>query len=290
MNISFAEFADDLISEQNGNSFGCLMAMLSPDLSSQFIEWAFDNIDPELVIYKDGVLEYEYMPHITIACGFHDNVNHEGVFNCIKDFGPITLTYGKITKFKQESCDVLKIDVESNDLHRLNTLLSEKFESLGLYTSTHPEYIPHQTLAYVKTDSCEELVNSDIFEGLEIVINDIVYSYPDSKRKIQLTLKQNIDEAIYGEPSALYNPDNKKTGEFVSAAAVKDLETGDIYMGSEHALAAKLMPNKEHNFECGFMTNKNRFLSRQDAMELAKQRRQVSQAAQGKLDSRDFVK
>lgn len=188
---SFTVFAKDLLKEEGEPKYGCLMAMLSPDLSGQFIEWAFDHVDRDDVVPDNGKTGYEDEPHITILYGFHEGVTHEEVLNAIKDFGPITLTLGKISKFKQEELDVLKIDVESKDLHESNELLREKFAER--LTVKFPDYHPHQTIAYVKKGAAED-IDPETFEGFEMTITDLMYSYPDGVKKVRLKLEEREEQ------------------------------------------------------------------------------------------------
>lgn len=304
MNSSFAIFAKDLIKEGDEPKFGCLMAMVSPELSSQFVEWTFDHVDPDEVVPDNGKTGYEDEPHVTVLYGFHPGVTHDEVFAYIKDFGPITLTLGKISKFKQEDQDVLKVDVESKDLHEFNALLQEKFA--GRFDNKYPDYHPHMTLAYVKKGIGED-IDPETFEGFEMTITNLVYSYGGGEKKVTLNLAERVEEAIYGEPDPIYNPGNKKAGEFVSAAAVKDLETGDIYIAGEHTFAFEILADKlaqargekyapdinkelkNRKLDTGFITNKHRYLSRKEAMELARARKQISPDRGGELDSTDFA-
>lgn len=192
---SFLSFAKSLLKEEGEPKFGCLMAMISPTLSAQFVEWAFDNIEKGDVVPDNGKTGYEDEPHITVLYGFHNDVTDKEVFDYIKSFGPITLTLGKITKFKQDDQDVLKIDVESKDLQEFNALLMDKFADR--VTNKYPEYHPHQTLAYVKKGAAED-IDPETFEGFEMTITDLIYSYPDGVKKVHLKLQDQIEEAIYG--------------------------------------------------------------------------------------------
>lgn len=188
MSESFLTFAKELIVESNdAPKYGCLMAMISPELSGKFTEWAFDHINPDDVVPENGKTGYEDEPHITVIYGIHDNITAEEVLATIKDFGPIHVTLSKISKFKQDELDVLKIDVESQDLQDLNALLADKFKDS--YTNKFPEYHPHMTLAYVKKGAAENL-DMDTFNGFEMDINLVTYSYPEAKDKKTITLTE----------------------------------------------------------------------------------------------------
>lgn len=90
----------------------------------------------------DGGRETE--PHITLKYGLHGEDPGE-VDNILAGKGPITVKLGRTSIFKTPDADVLKIDVESPDLHKLNGEVATLPN-----TDKHPEYQPHVTIAYLK--------------------------------------------------------------------------------------------------------------------------------------------
>jgi hypothetical protein len=98
-----------------------------------------------------------------------------------------------------------------------------------------------------------------------------------------------ILEAIFGSPGELYFKTG--AGEHVVGAAVRDPLTGDIYLGSDHTectLAAKeagsealgrdqYAPGEPH-LEYGFFTSTDRFISRQEALVMAREAHQLKVA------------
>jgi hypothetical protein len=182
MNQSFVSYASDLLSESKSPSFGCLMAFVDSGLSGNFVDWTFDNVDQGELVDKDSI---EQEPHVTILYGFHEDVTAAEVFAVVKDFGPIDVTLGKITKFKQDDQDVLKIDVESQGLRELNAILSDKFADR--VTNKYPDYHPHLTLAYVIKDGAAD-IDESAFEGEELTLPLLVYSYSEMKDRERLEL------------------------------------------------------------------------------------------------------
>lgn len=118
----------------------------------------------------------EDAPHITVKFGLHtDDV--EKVREVLKDEPPITVTLGKTSLFPPSessgNADVVKVDVDSPDLHRLNAKIADALDT----TDTHPDYQPHVTVAYVKAGSgkkYEGWIPSG--EGTPITINAITFS------------------------------------------------------------------------------------------------------------------
>lgn len=108
------------------------------------------------------------------------------------------------------------------------------------------------------------------------------------------TLCSIIEEAVYGEPSLIYDQPRNSSSEYVVAAAVKDPVTNDIYLGDYHDMAIMRAVDKagaraEH-FDRGFYTNRERFVDRKEAMLIAKQGRQIDPNSKyAQLTSADFV-
>ena len=68
--------------------------------------------------------------------------------------------------------DVLKIDIKSKKLQKLNKLISDNMEN----TDDYDKYSPHATLAYIKKDSCNDLVGCDFFTDIEDSIDEIYFN------------------------------------------------------------------------------------------------------------------
>jgi len=150
--------------------FGCLMLMLSATPSEEIAQFGQQKIDVK-DLGEDG---YEKEPHVTVLYGFHDDVTPTEIEAITKDFGPVTIELGAITRFESEEYDVIKIDIEGGTIYELNAKLVEAFA--GRVTNKFPEYHPHMTLAYVKKGACEELNDDPEFFGREFSFDIAVYS------------------------------------------------------------------------------------------------------------------
>ena len=88
----------------------------------------------------DGI---EKDPHVSLLFGLH-TTDHLDVMPFIPRGVSVELT--GLSLFENDEHDVLKIDVESEALHKTNKKICEELD----YTSDYDEYIPHVTIAYLK--------------------------------------------------------------------------------------------------------------------------------------------
>lgn len=124
---------------------------------------------PEADLGEDG---REGRPHVTVKYGLHTS-DPTDLKNLLAGEPAIRIRLGRTAIFETEGGDVLHIQVESDDLHRLNALISSNLEA----TDTHPTYRPHATIAYLKAGAGQVYAGDDIFEGMEAVI-DVIYFSP----------------------------------------------------------------------------------------------------------------
>jgi 2'-5' RNA ligase/phage portal protein BeeE len=141
-----------------------------PYLSDDILELA-ERVDKEDLSDKGR----EEIPHITVKYGIHTQDATE-VRNLVQGFGPIKVRLGKTSLFTQDDTDqdyeVVKIGIVSQDLRRLNKLISDNLDC----TDTHPKYNPHITLAYVKVGTGVNYKGWKDLEGKELTLNSLVFS------------------------------------------------------------------------------------------------------------------
>lgn len=132
---------------------------------------------------------YENNPHVTVLYGLHDQEPSMKLLDLIETHPKFTVRLGKISLFKEEKnpFDVVKADIDCNDLHILNN----EIKKICAYTSDFPEYIPHATIAYVKKDTCDHLEGMKPFEGMSFVVTNILFSAKEkgTKRLIPLGIR-----------------------------------------------------------------------------------------------------
>lgn len=135
---------------------------------------------PEAEIYtdpEDPSLGREDQPHVTVKFGLHTE-DVEEVRPLVEGTGPITAKLGKVSIFESEKYDVVKIDIDSPQLHALNKKIAEGTK----VTDTHPTYKPHATIAYVKKGEGQKYVGNTALEGAEITLDSVTFSAKDGTK------------------------------------------------------------------------------------------------------------
>jgi len=96
---------------------------------------------------------HDLEPHITALYGLHDD-DPEPVRRVVGDFGPIHARVGGVSAFANPGTpyEVLKLDIDSPDLRRMHALMASRLKN----TQTHPEYVPHLTIAYLKPGAAKK--------------------------------------------------------------------------------------------------------------------------------------
>lgn len=124
----------------------------------------------------------EDKPHITVKFGLHAETADD-LKELLAEVAPFEVTLRKTSIFAgndKNNYDVVKIDVESDALHAINKLISDNLEN----TDTHPKYVPHLTLAYVKKGKGKDYAGDATFDGQVIAFDSITFSGKDRKKTV----------------------------------------------------------------------------------------------------------
>lgn len=125
-------------------------------------------------------------PHVTIRYGLHTRDVAE-VGAALEGEPPVKVTFGGTDVFVAEDYAVIIVRVEGEGLRRLNAVLGKRLD----HTQMHPAYVPHATVAYVKSDKWAEalaLRSADFMEGREATFDRVTYSNHEGARStINLT-------------------------------------------------------------------------------------------------------
>lgn len=158
------------------HSYSSTQINLSDKLGDKIIEWGEENIKTSDLYQKPDDCGREYEPHITVLYGLHAEKEDE-VKNLLKKVKSFHVKLGKVSIFTtSDEFDVIKIEVNSPQLHEINKLLRKL-----PHTNKFPDYKPHITLAYIKKDKCKNLNNEDYFEDINFTCHSIAFS--DKNRK-----------------------------------------------------------------------------------------------------------
>ncbi|MEQ1763218.1 MAG: 2'-5' RNA ligase family protein, partial [Pyrinomonadaceae bacterium] len=153
------------------------------DLGQQLIADEDVYIDP-----ADPSYGREENPHITVKWGLHTSDAND-VRKILSAEKPFKVKLGKISTFpagEDREYDVVKIDVDSPELHRINKLIGDGTE----VTTTFPDYKPHVTLAYVNKGKGAKYAGRDDLAGTEIEFKSIAFSGKDGNEvESQLAVK-----------------------------------------------------------------------------------------------------
>ncbi len=170
----------------------------NPVINAKFSSTQLDVTDPECLrrirelqgrLDPADVIELETEPHVTVRYGLHGQ-DPEVVQKLLTESGPIWMTIGRLSLFQQPEHDVLKLDVESKGLERLNAELGKLPN-----TQTHDEYVPHLTIALLKPGTGWKYLSDPSFlEWQSYVFTELTFSDRErNQTKITLNNKYTFD-------------------------------------------------------------------------------------------------
>ena len=162
--------------QQEKFEYSSVQAKLPEDLSEIFVDYASEIPDAELYTEPDDdSYGRETDPHVTIRYGL-DTDDTAKLAEAFSNAGPIHAAFGKVSIFETDDYDVVKVDLESPDLHSANKLVGETESVPG---ETFKDYKPHITIAYVKKGEGAKYVGDTYFEGAEVVFDQAELSAKD---------------------------------------------------------------------------------------------------------------
>lgn len=162
--------------------YGCLMVSLDIKKSDwKGLQGLID--DSDLYDSEEGFGREDF-PHVTILYGLHDTVPDSDIEKEVKQIKTPNIKFGKASSFSNEKYDVLKFDIDSSGLHKMNKKFSE-FPN----TTDYPEYHPHTTIAYLKPGLAEKYIKKiNGLDKIDIKPKEYLYSKADgSKKHFKLT-------------------------------------------------------------------------------------------------------
>jgi hypothetical protein len=156
--------------------YGCMMIYYD----APGWEKVLDSINKDELYEEDDNDQFglEFEPHITLLFGLHsDEIDDDELFSHLTDRNPPKMTMSNISLFNNPKYDVVKFDVEGDELHDMNNVLRDNFP----YTNDYPDYHPHSTIAYVQPGKGEQYVKK-LSKPFVLQPNKLVYSKPDGSK------------------------------------------------------------------------------------------------------------
>lgn len=186
-------------SKDNKIEYGALMLTLN------IPKWDVitSKIDKNDIYEVNGEFGIETYPHVTLLYGFTDDVNANEVFELYKDhfdLNEIKINVDKISIFETNDFDVVKFDVESSILNKINGVMKDLPNN-----ETYPDYHPHITIAYVKKGEGKKYIK-DFNKKYDLTGNELVFSTKDEKQtKLKLNKKEEMKESTNWDGNVLYS-------------------------------------------------------------------------------------
>lgn len=177
------KFKEVLNEGAGGHKYGCVMLYL--EAPKEWWDARLDAIDEEDVYNPEGERDYGKQPasesHVTILYGLHSDIPDEEIEALIDNMTAPEVTLKKITMFDNadKGFDVVKFDVEGEELFQMNKAFAEK-----PHTTDYPDYHPHCTLAYVNAGTGKKYTET-LSKDNEITLKPtkVVYSKANGEKK-----------------------------------------------------------------------------------------------------------
>lgn len=135
----------------------------------------------------------ELQPHTTVKYGIKSDDVAE-LRKVLAGVKPIKAKLSRVSLFTNPKHDVLKYDVDSDDLHKVHRLISEHFEN----EDTWPEYKPHVTLAYLKPGAGKKYLHLNQLAGDEVVFKQISFRDRNGKKHtVRLGEEPEMDKVAF---------------------------------------------------------------------------------------------
>jgi 2'-5' RNA ligase len=163
------------MSDNINYEYGCVMAIVNEDASRKIIEIGKKLIPDDVLYFEDGQ-EYgrETEPHVTIKFGLTDNYSKNTMGKLFSKIEPFKITLVVIDIFSNPKFDVVKFNVESDVLKKMNSLFSKLPNE-----DEYPTYNPHMTLAYVRSGEGKKFKKQ--INPIQLLVTKIKYSNPIDK-------------------------------------------------------------------------------------------------------------
>lgn len=191
--------------------------------------------DIQALLDPEDVIELETDPHVTVRYGLRD-LTFQQVRTLLRNYPQVWLKLGRLSLFQNADADVLKLEVHSEELHKIN----RRLRNLDEGDQTHKTYSPHITVAFLKPGTGYKYIHSlsNPFYGVDVLFKTLTYSSSgkevtevllntrwkfntttDQVRQFQQWLQQRFTQDIVDE--AMQDVENAYWYQFIAEAYQK---------------------------------------------------------------------
>ena len=143
-------------------------------LADQVIDWGNKMIvDKDVYCPPDDLIHgREDEVHVTLLYGIHSHTPDESKI-LLSEQAPFEVKFGQVSIFTTNyEFDVVKIEVIGSGLFVLNNILKSNIKNTTCYNC----FKPHATIAYIKKNTCNNLIGNNNFNGWKWTANSLVFS------------------------------------------------------------------------------------------------------------------
>lgn len=168
-------------SEDRKYEYGGLLAKLEIPFWDNILSQISDE-----ETFMEGEYGKEHETHCTVLYGIDcEQTGTDDIEELIKDVEPFNVYLTEISTFNNEEFDVLKFDVESEEIHELHNKIAENVPHTQLY----PKYIPHVTIAYLKKGEGEKYTKK-LDKPIKLEVNELYFT-DTNRNKTHFKLNQS---------------------------------------------------------------------------------------------------
>lgn len=163
-----------LAKEGAPHSKSSLQYKLPKDIADDILNWSMNNVPEEELYTEEEDMGREDDIHVTVFYGILDE-DSKDTSNVLEEHNikPFPVRLSTITAFQNKpEYDVLKVDVESSELHKIHRLIEKYLDT----ESTYPEYKPHLTIAYLKKGYADKYTGRNDFQGISMIAESLEFS------------------------------------------------------------------------------------------------------------------
>ncbi len=168
-------------------AYGSTQVQLPPSIADKLFGFGLSIADADIDTEAGG---RETDAHVTVKYGLQApdaevlgnvQVQLNGRLTALKKAGSLSFTLGKSSYFAGTDYDVVVIDVKGEDLAAVNRAIASR---LSCAPSSHPTYVPHATVAYVKPGTGEKYTGWDGLNGVTVYAEYITLSDAEGNKTV----------------------------------------------------------------------------------------------------------